>query len=98
MHWARRTAGWAPEFWEFPDSASATDLMFAGAAGWSRPIRFRGGAGGDAGVLDTAEHTRRAGVRRLVFAHIGRPTIRAIDAGELPPSGEIGREGADYDL
>lgn len=98
MHWAGRTAVWAPEFWQFPSWAFATDLMFADAAGWSRPIRFRGGVGGHAGVLDTAEQARRAGVRRLVFAHIGRPTIRAIDAGKLPPFGEIGREGADYYL
>ena len=74
------------------------EKMFADAAGWSRPIRFRGGVGGHAAALDTAERARRAGVRRLVFAHLGRPTIQALDAGELPPFGEMGREGADYDL
>ena len=98
VQWAGRTAVWAPEFWEFPSWANSTDLMFADAAGWSRPIRFRGGAGGHAAVVDTAERARRAGVRRLVFAHIGRPTIRAIDAGSPPAYGEIGREGADYYL
>lgn len=93
-----RTAVWAPEFYEFPSWASTADLMFADAAGWSRPIRFRGGVGGHAAALDTAERARRAGVRRLVFAHLGLPTIQALDAGELPPFGEMGREGADYDL
>lgn len=91
-----RTAVWAPEFWEFPSWATGADLMFADAAGWSRPIRFRGGVGGHAAVLDTALKAREAGVRRLVFAHIGRPTIRALDAGAAPPYGEIGRDGADY--
>lgn len=70
--------------------------MFADAAAWQRPIRFRGGVGGHAAVLDTAEQARRLGVGRLVFAHIGRPTIRAVDAGLQPPYGEIGREGATY--
>lgn len=87
---------WAPEFWEFPTWAAGADLMFADAAGWSRPIRFRGGVGGHAAALDTAEAARRAGVGHLVLAHVGRPTIRALDAGEAPPFGEIGREGADY--
>jgi hypothetical protein len=93
---AGRTAVWAPEFWEFPAWAAGADLMFADAAGWSRPIRFRGGVGGHASALDTAARAREAGVRRLVFAHIGRPTLRALDLGEEPPFGEYGREGADY--
>jgi hypothetical protein len=29
------------------------------------------------------------GVRRLVFAHIGRPAIAALDAGHVPPSWRI---------
>lgn len=98
LRWEGRTAVWAPEFWEFPTWAAGADLMFADAAGWSNPIRFRGGAGGHAAVLDTAVEARTAGVGRLVFAHIGRPTIRALDAGARPPFGEIGREGADYFL
>jgi len=32
----------------------------------------------------------------LVFAHIGRPTIAALDAGQMPPFGEIGAEGDRY--
>jgi hypothetical protein len=36
--------------------------------------------------------SRRAstGVGRLVLAHLGRPTIRGLDSGELPAYGEVG--------
>lgn len=73
---ARQKTVWAPEFWEFPEWAAGADLMFADAAGWDRPIRFAGGVGGHASVRDVATAARHAGVRRLVFAHIGRPSIR----------------------
>lgn len=87
---------WAPEFLEFPFWAAGTDLMFAEAASWARPIRFARGAGGHAPALEVAEQALRHGVRRLVFAHIGRPTITALDTGHVPPFGEIGTEGAVY--
>ncbi|KAA5834651.1 MBL fold metallo-hydrolase [Saccharopolyspora hirsuta] len=87
---------WAPEFWRFPDWAAGADLVFADAAGWDRPIRFAGGVGGHASTVDTARRASRAGVRRLVFAHIGRPSIRAIDRGLTPPFGEWGAEGRTY--
>lgn len=87
---------WAPEFLEFPPWAAGADLMFADAAGWRTPIRFAGGAGGHACVLDTAEAARSNAVGRLVFAHIGRPAIRARDAGETLPYGEWGYEGRVY--
>lgn len=61
-------------------------------------IRFPGGVGGHASVRDTAERARRRPVRRLVFAHIGRPSIRAQEAGERPPYGEWGVEGRTYRL
>jgi len=93
---AGRTVVWAPEFLEFPTWAAGADLMFADAAGWRAPIRFAGGTGGHACVLDTAEAARRNHVRRLVFAHIGRPAIRARDAGEPLPYGEWGYEGCVY--
>lgn len=96
LHWEERTAVWAPEFRTFPEWSAGADLMFADAAGWRRPIRFRGGVGGHAAACDTALAARAAGVRRLVFAHLGRPTIRALEAGEVPPFGEIGRDGAEY--
>lgn len=89
---------WAPEFWEFPAWAAQADLMFAEAAAWDRPIRFRGGVGGHAPVLTVAEQAVRHGVRRLVYAHIGRPSLRAIDAGSKPPVGEWGVEGRTYSL
>jgi hypothetical protein len=87
---------WAPEFWCFPDWAAGADLMFAEAAGWSRAIRFARGVGGHASAIDVAEEARSYGVRRLVLAHLGRPTIRALDGGERPPFGEIGRTGRIY--
>jgi Beta-lactamase superfamily domain len=93
-----RRVTWAPEFWRFPDWAAGVDLLFADAAGWNRPIHFAGGVGGHAAALTVAEEARRRGVRRLVFAHIGRPTIRAIDAGQRPPFGEFGRDGRRYRL
>ena len=92
----RKTAVWAPEFYRFPRWARGADLMFAEAAGWSRPIRFAGGAGGHAAALDVARSARRAKVKRLVYAHIGRPTIRALDRGERFPFGELGTERHAY--
>jgi hypothetical protein len=89
---------WAPEFWEFPLWARGADLVFAEGAAWSRPIRFRGGVGGHLDVLRVASEARRLGVRRLVFAHIGRPTIRALDRGERPPFGEVARDGQVFHL
>lgn len=91
-----RRVVWAPEFWRFPDWAANADLMFAEAAGWSRAIRFAGGVGGHASVVEVADGARVIGVRRLVFAHIGRPTLRALDRGERPPFGEIGEVGRTY--
>jgi hypothetical protein len=70
--------------------------MFAEAAGWNRPIGFAGGVGGHAAALQVAEEARNHGVRRLVFAHMCRPTVRAIYAGERPPFGEIGADRRRY--
>jgi hypothetical protein len=84
---------WAPEFFEFPQWARGAALMFADAAGWERPIRFTGGVGGHLHVLAVAEAARCHRIDRLVFAHIGRPTIRAIDRGERPAFGELARDG-----
>ena len=92
------TAVWAPEFWEFPIWAAGADLMFAEAAGWNRPIHFAGGAGGHLDVLAVAAAAHAHRVRRLVFAHIGRPTLKAIDRGERPPFGEFARDGQVFRL
>ena len=91
----KRTA-WAPEYLEFPSWASGADLMFAEAAGWARTTRFAKGTGGHAPALEVAEQAARHGVRRLVFAHVCRPAIAALDAGHVPPFGEVGTEGGVY--
>jgi hypothetical protein len=84
---------WAPEFAEFPSWARGADLMFAEAAGWNRPIRFARGVGGHLDAISVAIQAQRHRIGRLVLAHIGRPTIRAIDQGERPPFGEFARDG-----
>jgi len=61
--------------------------------GWERPIRFAGGVGGHLHVPAVAEAAHRHRVGRLVFAHIGRPTIRAIDRGEQPMFAQFARDG-----
>lgn len=89
---------WLPEVLELPAWSDRFDLVFADGAGWARPIRFAHGAGGHACVLDVAREARARGIQRLVFAHLGRPTIRALDAGERPPFGEIGYDGQRFTL
>jgi hypothetical protein len=84
---------WAPEFLRFPRWARGADLMFAEAAGWDRPIRFGGGVGGHMAALDVSAAARRERVKRLVLAHIGRPTLRALAAGLRPTFGEVARDG-----
>lgn len=93
IQWRGRRVVWAPEFFRFPAWSAHAELMFAEAAGWSRPIRFTGGVGGHLDALSVARLAARGGVRRLVFAHIGRPTIRAIDQGCRPPFGEFAKDG-----
>lgn len=89
---------WAPEFLEFPTWAKGAHLMFADGAGWTRPILFRGGVGGHASVEQVARDAVKYKIKRLVFAHIGRPTIRAIDAGKLPAFGELSVDGSVYEV
>jgi Beta-lactamase superfamily domain len=91
-----KRVGWAPEFLKFPAWTSGVDLLFAEAAGWSRPIRFAHGTGGHAPVQEVARLALDHQVKRLVFAHIGRPTIAAIDSGRVPPFGEMGADGSVY--
>ena len=93
IRWCGHNVVWAPEFFEFPEWAGGADLMFAEAAGWNRPIRFAGGVGGHLDVFAVAAAARRRGVRRLVFAHIGRPTLRALDHAERPAFGEFADDG-----
>jgi hypothetical protein len=84
---------WAPEFYVFPEWSAKCDLMFAEAAGWDRQIHFRGGVGGHASALAVSREARDHQVERLVLAHIGRPTMRAIDRGEHLPFGSFGHDG-----
>ena len=93
ISWGKRRVVWAPEFFRFPQWATGADLMFAEGAGWDRPILFRGGVGGHLDAQSVARAAKRRRVTRLVFAHIGRPTIRAIDRGCRPPFGEFGKDG-----
>ena len=93
-----RKVVWAPEFFRFPTWARDADLMFAEAASWNRRILFVNRAGGHSSVVDVAKDAGRCGVKRLVYAHIGRSTIRAMDAGHRPPWGEFGIEGHTYRL
>lgn len=92
----RAVVVWAPEFWEFPAWAAGADLMFAEAAAWDRRIRFRGGVGGHAHVQEIGREAARHGIGRLVYAHIGRPCLRAMDRGLEPAYGEWGVEGRAY--
>jgi hypothetical protein len=85
----RRVVVWAPEFLVFSSWARGADVMFAEAAGWDRPIRFARGVGGHLDALSVARAASAHGVRRLVFAHIGRPTLRALDRGVQPSFGEF---------
>ena len=89
---------WAPEFFVFPSWARNADIMFAEAAGWDRPIFFRGGVGGHSSVKQVARDALKNKIKHLVFAHIGRPTIRALDAGKCPIFGEVGKDGCVYTL
>lgn len=89
---------WAPEFYTWPSWAAGADIVFADAAGWDRPIRFAGGVGGHAAALDVCQWAAEEGVKRLVLAHIGRPSLRAMDARVRLPFGEWGRPGHRYRL
>lgn len=92
------TVAWAPEFLRFPRWAAGADLLFAEGASWDRPIWFVGKVGGHAPVTEVAREAKALRVRRLVFSHLGRPTLRALDAGLVPPFGEIGIERAQFAL
>jgi hypothetical protein len=87
-----RLAVWAVSCWH-PGRAASLSMV-----GRARRSDSRGAVGGHAAGLEVAAGARRNGVRRVIFAHIGRPTIRAIDAGARPPFGEFGREGHRYRL
>jgi hypothetical protein len=43
--------------------------------------------------VGVARAARRHRIKRLVFAHIGRPTLRELAAGLRPPFGEFATDG-----
>lgn len=92
VHTSHETCGYLIEA-EGRSIAGGVDLLLADGSSWKRRIYFAGKVGGHAAVMDVAEEARRRGVRRLVFAHIGRASIRARDRGERPPFGEWGDDG-----
>jgi hypothetical protein len=92
------TVVWAPEFLVFPSWARRARLMFAEAAGYDRPIRFAHGAGGHASLLEVAKQAEKNHVGSLVFAHIGRPTLRAMARHVEPPFGKLGEDGDVFTL
>jgi hypothetical protein len=47
-------------------------------------------------VVAVAHAARRRGVKRLVFAHLGRPTLRALSLGKKPPFGELAADGQTF--
>lgn len=49
-------------------------------------------------VREVGAEAARHGVWRVVYANVGRPCIRAMDAGLTPEVGEWGREGRTYTL
>jgi hypothetical protein len=83
--WENKRVAWAPEFFRFPGWATSADLMFAEAAAWSRPIRFRGGVGGHLGTLAVADR-RRAGGSGVWCSPISvaRPSGPSIAVAPLP--------------
>jgi hypothetical protein len=95
--WRGHRVVWAPEFLRFPEWAAGADLAFLEAAAWNRPIIFRGGVGGHAPVRRTRFEAVDARIRRVVFVHIGRPTIRAIDSGQTEGV-EFARDGQVFEF
>jgi hypothetical protein len=66
-------------------------------AGRADPIRGRRGE--HTAGLEGGRRRRRNGVRRAVFAHIGRPTIRAIDVLVRPSvSSDVRVTGTGYEI
>jgi hypothetical protein len=96
IRFGKARAVWAPEFLVFPRWAHGAPLMFAEGSSWNRRIWFAGRVGGHASVVEVCASAGGNGVRRLVIAHVGRPTLTALDRGLRLPWGELGREGRTY--
>ena len=84
---------YAPEFWKFPArQAKGADVAILEGSAWDRPIRFAGGVGGHAAILDTLNRAKAVGVKRIIFTHIGKPVEEAKDKWE-EEGVEIGEDG-----
>lgn len=84
---------YAPEFYIFPSSeVKNADVAILEGSAWNKPITFVGGVGGHAAVLDSWKKAKKAGVKRIIFTHIGKPVERNLE--EAKEVGiEIGEDG-----
>jgi uracil-DNA glycosylase family 4 len=94
-HGGRKLA-WAPEFYQPPDWIKGCDAAFLEAAAWDRPITFAGGVGGHAAALDTLRWLKGKDVGQAVFVHVGRPTERAIEQGNVPTDMHVSEDGEEF--
>lgn len=88
-----KTAIYAPEFYVFPLSeVENADVAILEGSAWNRPITFTGSVGGHAAMLDTWEKAKKAGIKRIIFTHIGKPVEENLE--EAKEMGiEIGEDG-----
>jgi len=87
---------WAPEFYRPPDWVEGCDVAFLEAAAWDRPITFAGGVGGHAAALDTLRWLKGKDVGQAIFVHVGQPTERAIEQGEVPDNMRIAEDDEEF--
>ncbi len=90
---------WAPEFSEVPDWLDDVDFAFVEASSWSHPIRFIGGVGGHAAVVETIAELRKRNIGTVVLSHIGKQTEEHL--GELEELGGnvlAGMDGMEFPL
>lgn len=84
---------YAPEFFQFPEKeVQDADLAILEGSTWSKPIIFTGKVGGHAAVLETWEKAKKAGVKRIIFTHIGKPVEENLEEAEKLGI-EIGKDG-----
>lgn len=83
---------YAPEFFEFPEKEiKGADLAILEGSAWDRPIRFIGGVGGHAALLDIWEKCKKLKVP-VVFTHIGKSVEKHLKEAEEMGI-KIGKDG-----